>query len=269
MSRILVPHDGGWYDRLKAVGYYSETELEGWIGQHLESLFPDHLVFPFKQAVPHKTTGVTKDPDMAMIRRDFSAWSIVEVELGGHPISHVVEQVETFAAGAYNPPTVARYVKQQLQKHCEKKVSLTRLTTFFAAHNPDVLVIVDEHSSAWEMELTKMGVNLCVFEIYKSVPGRNVFRTLGKYPVATVEGAHCRPAGIANTWEIIGNLTLKPRGKNKEISVVIDETMTKWAVIEDKGRRYLKFLGQYNPLAAKGEYALRRDKRNNYYLQKT
>jgi hypothetical protein len=204
-----------------------------------------------------------------MIRRDFSGWSIVEVELAGHPIQHVIEQTETFRDGAYNPLDVAQYVKRQLFRHCAKRVGLKRLISFFTAHSPTVLVIVDEHSSDWEVELAKMGVDLCVFEIYKSVLGRNVFRTLGQYPIVAVDGAHCRPSGVANTWEVVGNLLLKARGKNKEVDVSADGITTRWSVIEDKGKRYLKFLGQYNPLVAHGEYALVVDKRNKYYFQRT
>jgi hypothetical protein len=37
MSRVLIPDEAIWFDELKAVGYYGESELEREIRQHVTS----------------------------------------------------------------------------------------------------------------------------------------------------------------------------------------------------------------------------------------
>src|ERR1035438_4805539 len=163
MARILTPTDGRWYDELKAVAYYGETELETWIHQHAKSLFPYHYVIPFKKEVASKTTAKTKKPDLALIRNDFSAWVMVEVELEDHQLDHVLKQTRVFLDGDYNLPEIAQYVRDQFQKFHGKHVSLHRLKTLFNASPPAVLVIADEHADDWHKELRKLGVNYCIF----------------------------------------------------------------------------------------------------------
>src|SRR6266849_6113940 len=123
MARILHS-DGGWYDELRTVAYYLESDLEKWILQHAKSIFPSHFVFPFKKSILGQTSGANKRPDLALLRRDFSAWSIVEVEIEGHELSHVLEQTRVFAEGKYNVPEIAAYAREQLKKTCNQRVSL-------------------------------------------------------------------------------------------------------------------------------------------------
>jgi len=111
MSRILHAATGEWYDELTAVAYYGETELECWIHQHAESLFPHHYVIPFKKDVESRATSEIKRPDLAMVRHDFSAWSIVEVELEDHDLQHVLDQTSVFLDGEYNLPEMVKYVR--------------------------------------------------------------------------------------------------------------------------------------------------------------
>src|SRR5437763_5969234 len=92
MSRVLVPADADWYDELKAVGYYGESDLEREVRQHVRSLFPDFYVFPFKTRIMSQVTSEISKPDLAMVRRDFKAWGVIEVELAEHDIRHVLQQ---------------------------------------------------------------------------------------------------------------------------------------------------------------------------------
>src|ERR1700675_1274988 len=111
MARILIAGDARWYDELRAIAYYGESEMESWILQHAKSLFPYHFVLPFKTDIPSMSTGDRRRPDLALIRRDFSDWAVVEIELERHPLGHVVEQTRVFAEGAYNTPEIAEYAQ--------------------------------------------------------------------------------------------------------------------------------------------------------------
>ena len=105
MSRVLIPTDADWYDELKAVGYYGESDLEREVRQHVRSLFPDFYVFPFKTRIISRLTSQTNKPDLAMVRRDFKAWGVIEVELAEHKAY--------FATGKIEPDTV-KLIKDNL-----------------------------------------------------------------------------------------------------------------------------------------------------------
>ena len=270
MSRVLVPAQEKWYDELKAVAYYGETEFERSIRQHLVTLFPDHYVFPFKASVTSSTTAITKRPDLAMIRRDLAAWGIIEVELSEHNLKHVLDQTRVFLNGNYNAPEIAEYAKSKLAEHCGKNIALNRLTNLFAKELPKVLVISDSHSDEWKQALNKAGIGLCVLEIYKNTNGHHLYRTFGQYPPAITQEAHCRRhKSLVNHLEIIGAFMFHKTGKDNEVYVFFDDVLTRWVLVEDDGKRYLQFVGKFNPLSASDTYGLFADKSNNYYFQRS
>jgi hypothetical protein len=272
MARILNPGDGRWYDELKAVAYYGETELERWIHQHAKSVFPHHYVIPFKKDVTCKSTPETKRPDLALIRFDFSGWVIVEVELGGHTLDHVLEQTRVFLDGSYNLAEIAQYVRQQFLKFHRKRVSLRRLRDLFDSHPPSVLVIADEHREDWQKELGKLGVQFCIFEIYKDASGHHLYRVFGEYPTVYADEAQCRPhASLPNLIEVIGHFTFTQITEGGVVDVFYDEYLTQWCLINEQGKQYLQFLGISNPLplAPRDAYGLFRDKSNRYYLKRS
>jgi hypothetical protein len=263
MARVLIAGDERWYDELRAVAYYSESELENWILQHAKSIFPDHFAFPFKKDIFSQT--ISKRPDLALIQRDFSAWVVVEVEVEGHGVNHVLEQTRVFVGGNYNLPEIAEYAQKQLVKFCNKTASLKRLGKLFSEYAPSVLVIAEAPAIAWQQGLKDAGVDFCVFEVYKNVVGQYVYRTLGKYPVVPVEEAHCRPhKQLPNMFEVVGDIEFKRLRKGRQIEVVFDENLTQWALIEEKGQRYLRFVGTSNPLSPNATYGLFRDKSHRY-----
>jgi len=272
MSRILIPADGKWYDELKAVAYYGETELERWIYQHAKSLFPHHYVIPFKKEVASRSTGETRKPDYVLIRDDFSAWVVVEIELKKHTLDHVLQQTRVFLDGDYNLPEIAQYVRNQFLKIYRERVTLGRLKRLFVSHSPSVLVIADEHAKEWEDELGKLDVKFGIFEIYKNVSGRHVYRTFGYYPVVFVESAHCRPhLSLPNVIEVVGNFTFAQVGEGGQVDVSYDDCITQWGLLKEKGKQYLRFLGVSNPLplSPRDTYGLFRDKFNKYYLKRS
>ena len=272
MSRIFIPTSGRWYDELKAVAYYGETELESWIQQHAHSLFPHHYAIPFKKNVTSKSTGKNRKPDLALIRRDFSAWVVVEVELERHELDHVLEQARVFLDGKYNFEEIAQYVRDQLLRHYRKRVPLSQLEKLFDSHFPSVLVITDEHTEDWQKELRKLGVQFCIFEIYKNVFGSHVYRTFGDYPLVHVEDAHCRPhPSIRNVIEVVGNFTFTKISDGGRVEVFYDEYLTRWCLLKEPRKQYLRFVGKSNPLtlSPSDTYGLYRDKSNKYYFKRS
>ncbi|MBL7131346.1 MAG: hypothetical protein ISS45_08105 [Candidatus Omnitrophica bacterium] len=272
MSRILITTSGEWFDELKAVAYYGETELEKWIYQHTESLFPHHYVIPFKKEVASRITGETSKPDFVLIRRDFLDWTVVEVELKRHTLAHVLSQTRVFLDGEYNLPEITKYVRDKFLELYKKRVSLSRLMDLFDSSSPSILVIADECAEDWKRDLGKLGVKLGIFEIYKNVNGRHVYRIFGEYPKVYDEEAYCRPhKSIPNLVEVIGNFTFTQVGKGGLVDVFYDEYLTQWCFFKEQKRQYLRFVGISNPLplSPSDTYCLFRDKFNRYYFKRS
>jgi hypothetical protein len=270
MARILIAANGQWFDELRAVAYYPESHVERWILQHASAIFPQHLVIPFKLNIATETSAGRKRPDLALIRRDFLAWTVVEVEVEGHGLSHVVEQTSVFAQGKYNAEQIAEYAKQKIKEHYNKRVGLVRLRSLFSSFAPSVLVIADGPSPAWEQTLSEAGVDFCVFEVYKSVGGQHVYRTSGQYPTVPAEQGHCRPhRSLPNVFEVIGHITFNNLRHGSEIEVVYEGYLTQWEFFEESGKRYLRFVGKSNPLSPNNTYALLREKSRKYYFRRS
>jgi hypothetical protein len=267
LARILIAKEGHWYDELRAVAYYVESEIEKWILQHAQSLFPGYFVFPFKIDIVSRTKGLKKRADLALVRKDFSAWTVVEVELREHSKSHVLEQAAVLADGDYNPPEMAEYVRGQLRKFCGKRTSLDRLQKLFSGQTPSILVIADAHRADLQAQLSATGVDFGVFEVYKSVSGQYVYRSFGQYPAVPDREAHCRPhVALPNVIEVIGNFVF---GRSGSIEVIYDGFLTRWSLFTDGGKQYLRFLGLSNPLSPNASYVLFSDKARRYFFRRS
>jgi len=212
-------------------------------------------------------TAVAKKPDLAMIRRDFSGWGIIEVELEKHQLDHVLEQTQVFLDGGYNAPEIANYVRRQLRTYCRKRASVARLTKLLGSERPAVLVIAETSPTGWADELKRLGVDMCVFEIYKNPRGTHLYRTSGQYPMVRTEEAHVRRAPLPNLFEVIGDFTFKNLRRNNEIDVHYGDGLTRWSLIREAGKRYLRFIGKINPLSPNSTYCLFADRRSRYYLE--
>lgn len=270
MSRVLLPSGTSWFDELKAVSYYGESELEREIRQHAGSLFPDFYLFPFKRDVISKVTGVSKRPDLGIIRRDLSSWAVIEVELGEHDLKHVLEQVGCFAEGEYNAPEMAEYINRQMKKHHQKTFPRTRLEALIGRESPSILVVADVENPDWIGPLKGSRADLCIFQIYKNTKGEHLYRILGGYPNVPKREVHCRRhAQLPNVLEVAGSFSFKKTRPDSQIDVVFNTTLTRWAVFVVDGIHYLRFLGKANPLPVGSTYTLFIDKRNRYHFRIT
>lgn len=271
MSRVVIPAGKSFnsYHLLKLVSTYGEDVLENNIRQHVENIFPDFFVIPFKRDIESAAlASIKKRPDLAIIDRKLKTWGIVEVEITEHSLSHVLEQVSVFVGGKYNHLETARYVKDKLWTHCGKKISLQRIEKLLKEEAPKVLVIADGIKEEWRDQLERAGAELCAFEIYKNTRGLHLFRTSGKYPILPTREAHVRrtPAS-ANLFEVTSDFSFKKVTRNKVI-IIYEEIVTEWALITTNGKLYLQFYGGANPLIGTDTYVVFADRKERYYFRR-
>lgn len=265
MARLLVTSDSTWYEELSILASYYESEFEKILKQHVNNVFPDYVIINFKLPVFAEQRG-EKKPDLAMIRKDYQDWWIVEVELIGHQLEHVLGQVEVFSQGQYNAYKTARYILKQCEKENKSDLEFSKLRELIKSQQPKVLVIVDEPKEEWGEELRKLKANLCVFQVFKNTKGFEAYRLDGLYPQVSQMESHCRyHEKIPNLLKILDPSILSV-GEGEEIEITYNGKITKWSRIDDEGSVYLRAIG-VNPVPENNSYVLFKDMQNRLTIK--
>lgn len=295
MARILFPSDEGWYDEMKIISSYYETELEDMILSHVESVFPNHITVKFKKDIYTSSGGQGRAPDLALINKDYSEWWIVEVELDKHSLEHVKSQIEVFVNGEYNSFEIAKYIKN---KDHTKTLELKKLQEMIVKTQPKVLIIVDDHDPEWKKEFDPLNVLICVFQVFKSKFGLQAYRLNGDYPfIFNEDSSHCQyinsPPNMLEVKEpkwFLDLLRSMPEPtkkysifskefwtakktssqsdllKDKEIEIDFLGRVSKWKlIITNRGKVYLKAIG-INKVPIINTYMLYADPAKRLYL---
>ena len=177
MAKIFV--NGEWYEEVASASMY-EAEYEKVLRRHATDIFPAYHLVPFQCLVESEYGAVR--PDLALIRRDYADWWVVEVEMAHHSLDgHVLPQVRRMAAATYAEPE-ARFLCKQMPGLDEQRVN-----DMMKGLQPRVLVIVNSPHPEWVRTLRRYDAMLAVFEIFRSENGRYVFRLNGERPTAFME----------------------------------------------------------------------------------
>jgi hypothetical protein len=269
MSKILVASEGtgSWYEELSVVSSYSEGAYEDKIKQYSETLFTEYYTIRFKAKV--KAGSITKIPDLALISKDYTTWWVVEVELAGHSVSHVVEQVEVFRTGSYNAVSLVKYIRQVFTEEIPSVVlddqKLERLITDVP---PSILVIVDEPTEEWRSALRQVGAYLCDLQVFKNTERNEAYKLGGDYPSIFLSSTHLKFHKYArNTLELIsGEELIKPLPSGAEVVLTYKGKTSKWSVDLVDGKTYIKCLGQICPLHIGNDYVLKYDQSGRFSI---
>lgn len=266
MSRILVASEARWYDELNAIASYYETEFERTIRQQVGAVFPDYYTSSFKLEIYTEQKEARK-PDLAMVHKEYRDWWIVEVELGGHPFTHVFEQVSVFSQGIYNSIRIAKYLKDKNREENAVDLDLNDLQNMIKKQQPKVLVIVDEPQSEWAAELTRFGASICVFQVYRNTVGEESYRLDGDYPECYYGESHCRYLrSKPNVLEIL-TPTLLGVEEGEEVSIFYNDKSTRWKRIDDGTSVYIQLIGAVNPIPTNYSYVLFKDAHDRLILR--
>lgn len=268
MSTLLIPvcRRSPWYDELGVVGSYSEGDFERILKNQVSAIFPDYWTIPYKRLVK-AANRESKKPDLALIRKDYSEWWLVELELADHTLEHVASQVETFVAGEFNPISEGEFLYTKLKDIIKRRFSQTKLTRMVRDYPPKVMVIVDDDKEIWRQPLNDLGAEICIFQVYKNTRGLEAYRLRGKYPVAVQCESHCTYDGqIANLMKILSPEVLMVND-DAEISIEYSGRMSRWKCIREGDTVFIRFVGTINPVPANQAYTLSRDDRNKYVLR--
>jgi len=266
MARILVTSDQSWYDELAVITSYYESEFERKIRQHIAYVFPDYHTISFKLKVEAEMRE-PKIPDLVMISKEYKDWWIVEVELSGHSLDHVKDQVIVFSEGTYNRFRVAEYISDKCKKEIDIDIDIEKLKELIKNQQPKVLVIVDEPKPEWETKLSKYGTNICVFQVFKNIKGDESFRLDGKYPEVAHSESHCRYHDKMPNMLVVLSPEILDIHENEDMEINYNGKTIKWKRIDDNGSVFLKLIGGINPVPTNKTYVLFKDAHNRFILK--
>lgn len=183
----VIDYSDTWFQEVSPRSYYDEDDLETAVMQNLEIIFPEFTAVLFKKKLTDSVRGVKRIPDLAMIKKDYSEWYIIEVELGKHLKSHVLDQVEAFYNSAYDN-THATYIHSKRPSI----FSLSKLKTMISSKTPEFMVIVNEPREDWVKDLAALRCKTCVFQIYHDFNGNPLYRINGEHPYIYTKFSHCK-----------------------------------------------------------------------------
>jgi len=262
MSKILVPAEqmGDWYEELSVVSSYSEGEYEEKIKQYSKAIFSEYYTIRFKQEVVKD--GRKKKPDLALIALDYSSWWVVEVELSGHSVDHVIEQVEVFAEGKYNATTLLKYIKRVFSQELpEVTVDEVKLESLVENVPPKIMVVVDEPTQSWKSALGEKKAILCDMQVFKNTASAEVYKLGGEYPSIFVSSFHLKfHSSARNTLEVVNAGSLRtPLVDDAELVLTYNGKSGKWKVSKVNEIVYIKCLGITCPIHSGNNYVLKQD----------
>lgn len=292
ISKVWSTNEKLWYDELRVIGPYDEDHYQKDLYSHLQTVFPDFYTLHYDKNIRQDGRESGSRPDFAMVRKDFQEWWIVEVETIKDKIKHVKKQIDDFTNGEYNAVIEAQYLATKNIWGLSKKDIYTA-----TKNTPHVLVIVDDITSEWIDELEDLKPKICLFKLYRSKDGMNLFSVSGDYPYIFEDQTHCHFSSamrnllhVTNAELLRRSITFEPpvkeniykqaarwlKTKNpfkkKDISddpdvynISYRGQISQWKRIDENNQVYLQPMG---PVATRSNdrYVLRRTKNNIFIL---
>ncbi len=268
MARILIPALGNWFDEMAVVSYYYESEYEAKFKQHVCAVFPDFFVLTFKDTIQSKGRKPRK-PDLVLIKNDFSEWWLVEVELEGHALPHVLDQIRVFANPDLNHLTFGRKLKERFdEEYPGSPFSILNFQNLVLNAPLDVLVVVDDHLPKWETSLSREGAKLCVFQVFKNTDATEAYRISGIYPKTLRKATHCCAyERDPHVYKIIEPEALGIAA-GTTIEVYYNDRAAKFDIIDyGKGNVVMKFNGRFNHIPTQKDYVIYIDIHSRFILK--
>ena len=258
MARVLF--DGSWFEPLSEGALY-ESEFEAQVLHYCRQIYTDYFLVPFKVLVSDDFS--TAKADLAFVRKDYSNWWVVEVEMGHHSLrGHVIPQIETLARGDYGK-THAEYLATQLPDAIDRASALALMK----GKSPGVLVIVNEPRQDWIEPLRQRDTLLSVFEVFRSSENQYLVRVNGdQIDSATEELSICYMDSILPRFLIVESPAALVQFRGQKIEIEITGTLTDWQIVETDQSFWLQALRNCN-LKKNKKYLLTKRKDGRLRIQ--
>ena len=265
-SKVLRIDDDSfpeWYDEIDPISFY-EKHFETTFLEKVSVVYPDFIGIPFALQI-EDMYGEKSKPDLAIIRKDYKEWYIIEAEMGRHSWEgHVEKQVSVFTNGIYEKNRIANYI---FDKDSSNTLDLKSLENMVNLIRPKVMVVVNEYKPDWQNKIRKYKAYLSVFQIFKGVNGFEVFRVEGDTPFIFRDKSHCDFVKGSSNILTVYTPTFITEPDDEEIHITFKMKKTKWIKKSGpKGTVVLIFRGATTFLQLEKKYILYITDKNEYFL---
>ena len=246
MTKILEDIKKIWYKEIVPSSFMNEGDLEHTVLAYLSVYLKDHQVVKCKMYVKNVKTRRTNQPDLAIIKKDYKEWYLVEVELSSHRFKHIEEQIATFTNCDYND-SHASY----LYKHNKGIFDEDKLMQMVAKYPPNVMVIVNDNNCKWIDSLEKYKCKVGIFQIYYDKNQNRLYRFHGHFPLMKHDFGTCTFVnGLPMMVELIEHDFLDGLdiANSDVISGVYNGKISKWKRVNSVNRVFLECLDKEIPL---------------------
>ena len=252
-------HKGEWFYELSPTAFL-ETEFERLLVQNSEVIQLGSWIIPYKRTVYDGEDSARAD--LAIVSNDYREWVVVEVEMNRHSLQgHVIPQVRTLRGAAYSSEDAAYLATKNQALDAEK------LDEMMKGLPPDILVIVNKPDDEWKRELRRYGVQMMVFEIFRSKMNRYVFSIDGDLPhlarniITQLEFDPLLPRFL-----IVASPAALEFKNGECIPIFFEDQMMEWERIDSQNSCYITPLGRM-PLSKGQKYALIKVESGEYMIR--
>lgn len=268
MARLIIPKAEDIFEEMSIIASYYESEFEAKFKQHVQVVFQDYYVLTFKDII-NSSNRRPKRPDLLLIKHDFTDWWIVEVELIGHQLTEVMEQVRVFVSPDLNHLLFGRKMKTKFdEEYADLNIDLVLLQNMVLNIAPKVLVVVDEYKSKWATTISNAGAKLCIFQVFKNTKSEEAYRIAGDYPMTLRQITHCSAyeKNSPNSYKIIEPEQLDIQ-VGSTIEIFYNDRSHSFDVVLLGENTVIKFNGKFNSIPTKQTYILHKDNNNRLILK--
>ena len=254
-----------WYDEIDPISFY-EKHFETTFLEKINVVYPDFIGVAFSLSIENEYGEKSKRPDLAIVRRDYKEWYIIEAEMGRHSWEdHVEKQVKIFTSGVYEKHRIANYI---FEKDTSNTLELSHLIQMVSEiPNPKVMVIVNEHKPDWKAKIKKYKAFISVFQIYKGLNGFEIYRLEGDTPFIYRASSHCDFVKGSSNMLKVYTPTFITEEDGSEIILVFKGRKTRWIKATEKNDTViLIFRGASTFLQLEKKYLLYVTNENEYFL---
>ena len=232
MARILYGTE--WFEEITSRGH-SEHEYEKILQQEANKLFPNYYFVPFKTTVYSELDSDFRAPDFALIHRTYSAWWVVEIELGHHSFhGHVLPQVTTLSRAMYGRDE-ALYLC-----HAEPRLNQEKVLQMFKGAPPRVLVIVNSSVDHWAEWLKSLHAKVFICQLFRSRLNKYILRIDGEYPTENDEvGTLCECSVVIHRYLHVHAPNTLPISKDEKVLLSYKGRASEWQRVDTSDQVYL------------------------------
>jgi len=167
MSDVYLSREQNRYAQVSPGSIY-ESQVGALVERNIASIFPDYFG---KRYEPYlRTAAGDVQPDIVLLRRDFTGWALVAIEDEGHPFRrHILPQVSKMTYAEADEKLIAA----TQEKLCPIE-PIARVEEAMS-RRPRVFLVVHGSSARFQSELETLGVDPIDIDIHESTTQPNEY----------------------------------------------------------------------------------------------